>query len=48
MHFTLEVQDVPTSLVSTASLQNLERNMNSVHEKLTLKEKEVMEYVIEK
>jgi len=49
MHFSLHTnKKIPTCLVSTASMVNLEKNLKSVHERLTKKEKEVSAYCMQK
>ena len=48
MHFSLGIEDVATTLVSTASIDNLRRNVAAVTEELNDEEKEAMSYVIEK
>ncbi|XP_031562600.1 L-galactose dehydrogenase-like isoform X2 [Actinia tenebrosa] len=46
MHFTLSVQSIPTTLVSTASLENLNKNIASVNQKLTTTEEQALSHVI--
>ncbi|CAG5119147.1 unnamed protein product, partial [Candidula unifasciata] len=48
LKFTLDQTDIPTTLVSTASLENLQKNIESVHTPLSDKEKQVLEEVMEK
>lgn len=48
LKFTLDQTDIPTTLVSTASLENLQRNIESVHTPLSDKEKQVLDEVMEK
>ncbi|XP_076460782.1 uncharacterized protein LOC143293596 [Babylonia areolata] len=48
MEFTLSQKDIPTTLVSTASLKNLQKNIDSVHTPLTSEEKAVQQEVMEK
>ena len=48
MHFTLNVESIPTTLVSTASLENLKKNIASVSEQLTTKEEQVLDHVANK
>eukprot|EP00058_Branchiostoma_floridae_P020921 XP_002606411.1 hypothetical protein BRAFLDRAFT_67662 [Branchiostoma floridae] len=48
MHFTLNQPGVPTTLVSTASQANLDRNLRAVYEELTSEEKETLEYICER
>ena len=48
MHFSLGIEDVATTLVSTASMENLKKNVAAVSEELTDAEKNTMNYVIEK
>ncbi|XP_077978962.1 uncharacterized protein LOC144434386 [Glandiceps talaboti] len=48
MHFTLNQEGVPTTLVSTASMKNLQVNLKSVHEVLSTIEKETLAYVMDK
>lgn len=47
MHFSLGIEDVATTLVSTASMENLKKNVAAVSEELTDAEKNTMNYVIE-
>lgn len=47
LHFTLEMEDIPTTLVSTASFQNLQKNIDAVSEKLTDVERSCMQYILE-
>lgn len=48
MEFTLSQADIPTTLVSTASLKNLMKNIDSVHTPLSQEEKTVQKEVMEK
>ena len=48
LHFTLEMEDIPTTLVSTASIQNLQKNIDAVSEKLTDAERDCMQYIVDK
>ncbi|BFY99010.1 hypothetical protein BsWGS_02050 [Bradybaena similaris] len=48
LKFTLDQSDIPTTLVSTASLDNLLANIESVYTPLTDKEKHVLGEVMEK
>lgn len=48
LRFTLDHEDYPTTLVSTASLANLKRNLECVHQPLTDHEKTVLNDVMEK
>jgi aryl-alcohol dehydrogenase-like predicted oxidoreductase len=48
MKFSLGVEEVATTLVSTASLSNLRKNIEAVTEELTDVEKQAMDYIIEK
>ena len=48
LHFTLEIEDIPTTLVSTASIQNLQKNIDAVSEKLTDAERDCMQYIVDK
>ncbi|CAB3999802.1 L-galactose dehydrogenase-like [Paramuricea clavata] len=47
MKFSLGVEEVATTLVSTASLSNLRKNIEAVTEGLTDVEKQAMDYIIE-
>ena len=42
------MEDIPTTLVSTASFQNLQKNIDAVSEKLTDVERSCMQYILEK
>lgn len=48
LHFTLEIEDIPTTLVSTASIQNLQKNIDAVGQKLTDAESNCLQYIIDK
>ena len=48
MNFSLGVEEVATTLVSTASLANLQKNIAAVTEELSDVEKQAMEHVLEK
>lgn len=48
MKFSLDVEDVATTLVSTASMANLRKNIDVVSEELSDFEKETMDYIVEK
>ena len=48
LHFTLEMEDIPTTLVSTANIQNLQKNIDVVSEKLTDAERDCMQYIVDK
>jgi len=48
LHFTLEIEDIPTTLVSTASIENLQKNIDAVSQKLTDIERNCMDYILEK
>ena len=48
MKFSLGFDEVSTTLVSTASMENLRKNIATVTEELNSNEKETTEYVIEK
>ena len=48
MKFSLDVEDVATTLVSTASIGNLRKNIATVTEELNDVEKHAMDYIIEK
>lgn len=45
LHFTLRMEDIPTTLVSTASIQNLQKNIDAVSETLTEEERNCMEFI---
>ena len=45
LHFTLEMEDIPTTLVSTASIQNLQKNIDAVNAKLTDKEGNCLQFI---
>ncbi|KAJ7381280.1 hypothetical protein OS493_001398 [Desmophyllum pertusum] len=47
LHFTLEIEDIPTTLVSTASIQNLQKNIDAVGQKLTDAESNCLQYIID-
>ncbi|KAK3746984.1 hypothetical protein QZH41_011936, partial [Actinostola sp. cb2023] len=46
MHFTLNKESVPTTLVSTASVENLRKNISAVNEQLTTKENNVLDHIV--
>ena len=48
LHFTLRMEDIPTTLVSTASIQNLQKNIDAVSETLTEEERNCMEFIRDK
>lgn len=48
MYFTLSVQSIPTTLVSTASIENLKKNIASVNQKLTSNEEQVLNHIMNK
>ena len=48
MKFSLGVEEVATTLVSTASMVNLQKNVAAVTEELNDVEKQAMDYIIEK
>lgn len=48
LHFTLEMEDIPTTLFSTASIQNLQKNIDAVSEKLTDAERDCMQFIVDK
>ncbi|KAK7499394.1 hypothetical protein BaRGS_00009369 [Batillaria attramentaria] len=48
MEFTLSQADIPTTLVSTASLKNLNKNIESVYKPLTAEEKAVQQEVMDR
>ena len=48
MHFSLGIEEVATTLFSTASMENLKKNIATVSEELTDIEKKTMDHVIEK
>lgn len=45
LHFTMEMEDFPTTLVSTASIQNLQKNIDAVNAKLTDKEGNCLQFI---
>lgn len=47
MHFSLGIEEIATTLFSTASMENLKKNLAVVSEELTDVEKTTMDYVIE-
>lgn len=47
LHFTLGIEDIPTTLVSTASIENLQKNIDAVSQKLTDVERNCMDYILE-
>jgi aryl-alcohol dehydrogenase-like predicted oxidoreductase len=48
MKFSLDVEEVATTLVSTASLGNLRKNIAAVTEELNDVERQAMDYILEK
>lgn len=48
MKFSWGIEEVATTLVSTASIANLRKNIATVTEELDNTEKQVMDFVIEK
>lgn len=48
LHFTLGFEEIPTTLVSTASIQNLQKNIDAVNQKLTEAERSCLQYIREK
>ena len=48
LHFTLDIEDIPTTLVSTASIQNLQKNIDAVSQKITDVERNCMQYILDK
>jgi len=48
LHFTLGIEEVPTTLVSTASFENLQKNLNAVDQTLTDTEGKCLQYIIDK
>lgn len=48
LHFTLGIEEVPTTLVSTASIENLQKNLDVVDQKLTDAEGKCLQYIIDK
>merc|ERR1719242_2726854 len=48
LRFALDQEEIPTTLVSTASMANLKKNLNGVYEPLTAHESKVLEEVMEK
>ena len=48
LHFTLDIEEVPTTLVSTASVENLQKNIDAVDQKLTDAESKCLQYIIDK
>lgn len=48
LHFTSGIEEVPTTLVSTASIENLQKNLDAVDQKLTDTEGKCLQYIIDK
>uniref|UniRef100_A0A0B6ZKG5 NADP-dependent oxidoreductase domain-containing protein n=1 Tax=Arion vulgaris TaxID=1028688 RepID=A0A0B6ZKG5_9EUPU len=48
LKFTIDQEDIPTTLVSTASCDNVRRNIDSVYTPLSDKEQQVLEEVMER
>ncbi|CAL1538881.1 unnamed protein product [Lymnaea stagnalis] len=48
LKFTLDQEDIPTTLISTASLENLKKNLESVYTPLSDHERIVLQDVLEK
>ena len=48
LHFTLGIKEVPTTLVSTASIENLQNNLDVVDQKLTDAEGKCLQNIIDK
>lgn len=48
LHFTLDNREIPTTLVSTASLENLRKNIAAINGKLSSTEQEVLSYIQDK
>ncbi|XP_012935641.1 L-galactose dehydrogenase [Aplysia californica] len=48
LRFTLDQEDIPTTLVSTASLENLKKNLQCVYDPLTEQEQQVLQDVMSK
>lgn len=48
LKFTLDQEDIPTTLISTASLENLKKNLDSVYTPLSDHEKIILQDVLEK
>ncbi|CAH3024773.1 unnamed protein product [Porites evermanni] len=47
LYFTLDVNNIPTTLVSTASIGNLQKNIDAVSQKLTNSERTLLEYIMD-
>ena len=47
LYFTLDVNNIPTTLVSTASIGNLQKNIDAVSQKLTDPERTLLEYIMD-
>lgn len=45
LHFTLGFEEIPTTLVSTASIQNLQKNIDAVSQKLSDAERRCLLYI---
>lgn len=45
LHFTLDNKDIPTTLVSTASMENLRKNIAAINNELSSNEQEVLSYI---
>lgn len=48
LHFTLGFEEIPTTLVSTASIQNLQKNIDAVSQKLSDAERRCLLYIRDK
>lgn len=46
LHFVLENKDIPTTLVSTTSLEEMKQNLACLHEPLTKKEKDTLSHIM--
>ena len=47
LYFTLDINNIPTTLVSTASIGNLQKNIDAVSQKLTDPERTLLEYIMD-
>ena len=47
LYFTLDIDKIPTTLVSTASIGNLQKNIDAVSQKLTNQERTLLEYIMD-
>lgn len=45
LHFTLGFEEIPTTLVSTASIQNLQKNIDAVSQELSEAESRCLQYI---